>query len=264
MYNGSNNDREVLIMIFYFSGTGNSKYCADMLADKLEDIVINTADFIKKDGKFNSDKPLIFVCPTYAWKIPKVFADFIKKSNFSGNNNAYFIMTCGGETGNAQKEITDLCMQKGFIYRGLLPIVMPDNYIVLFPAPKEEQISQMIEKAHKKINDNINIIKKLGNFKPLNTNAFDNLKSGAINTGMYKFFIKTKKFKVENTCISCGKCEKVCPLNNIKLINNKPVWGNDCTHCMACISYCPVSAIDYGKATKGKRRYTCCEYKKER
>lgn len=103
-------------MIFYFSGTGNSKYCADMLADKLKDIVINVAEYIKKEGKFNSDKPLIFVCPTYAWKIPKVFADFIKKSKFSGNNNAYFIMTCGGETGNAQKEIIDLCMQKGFIY----------------------------------------------------------------------------------------------------------------------------------------------------
>ena len=36
-------------MIFYFSGTGNSKYCADMLADKLEDIVINVAEYIKKE-----------------------------------------------------------------------------------------------------------------------------------------------------------------------------------------------------------------------
>lgn len=249
-------------MIFYFSGTGNSKYCADMLADKLEDIVINVAEYIKKEGKFNSDKPLIFVCPTYAWKIPKVFADFIRKSKFSGNNNAYFIMTCGGETGNAQKEIMDLCMQKGFIYRGLLPVIMPDNYIVLFPAPKE--ISKIMENAHKKINDNIDIIKKLDNFTPLDTNAFDNLKSGAINTGMYKFFIRTKKFKAENTCISCGKCKEVCPLDNVKLINGKPVWGNDCKHCMACISYCPVGAIEYGRATKGKKRYTCCEYKKER
>ena len=205
-------------MIFYFSGTGNSKYCADMLADKLDDKVINTVDYIKKEGKFNSQKPLIFVCPTYAWKMPKVFADFIRKSSFSGNNNAYFIMTCGGETGNAQKEIKDLCMQKGFRYRGLLPIVMPDNYIVLFQAPRDEQILKMLKNTHKKIEDNINIIKKLDNFTPLDTNAFDNLKSGAINTGMYKFFIKTKKFKAENTCISCGKCERVCPLDNIKLI----------------------------------------------
>lgn len=49
-------------------------------------------------------------------------------------------------------------------------------------------------------------------------------------------------------------CKK-CPLNNIKLINGKPVWNKNCTHCMACICYCPVKAIEYGKKSKNKPRY---------
>jgi len=44
-------------------------------------------------------------------------------------------------------------------------------------------------------------------------------------------------------------------LNNIHLENGKPVWGKNCTHCMACICYCPKEAIEYGKKSKGKPRY---------
>mgnify|MGYP002728531920 CR=1 FL=1 len=56
-------------------------------------------------------------------------------------------------------------------------------------------------------------------------------------------------------CIGCGKCAKMCPLNNIKLKNSKPVWGKNCTHCMACICLCPTEAIEYGKKSVGKPRY---------
>lgn len=40
-----------------------------------------------------------------------------------------------------------------------------------------------------------------------------------------------------------------------KATARKPVWGDNCTHCMACISICPVSAIEYGNKTQKKRRY---------
>ena len=41
----------------------------------------------------------------------------------------------------------------------------------------------------------------------------------------------------------------------IQLRENKPVWGRNCTHCMACICYCPTEAIEYGKKSIGKPRY---------
>ena len=56
-------------------------------------------------------------------------------------------------------------------------------------------------------------------------------------------------------------CEKLCPLNNIELQNKEPVWGTNCTHCMACICGCPKEAIEYGRISKGKVRYQCPEYK---
>ncbi|MBS5951111.1 MAG: EFR1 family ferrodoxin, partial [Clostridium sp.] len=53
----------------------------------------------------------------------------------------------------------------------------------------------------------------------------------------------------------CGKCVKLCPLNNIELVKGKPKWGEKCTHCMACISRCPKEAIEYKNKTKGRNRY---------
>ena len=63
------------------------------------------------------------------------------------------------------------------------------------------------------------------------------------------------RLKLHSACIGCGKCEKLCPLNNITLQNARPVWGTNCTQCMACICYCPTRAIEYGKKSAGKPRY---------
>lgn len=97
-------------------------------------------------------------------------------------------------------------------------------------------------------------------FPPISVGKWDGLKSGVVNQAFYRFYAKAKKFYAKDTCISCGKCQHVCPLNNIHLENGKPVWGAQCTHCMACISKCPVEAIEYGKATRNKQRYLCPPY----
>lgn len=85
---------------------------------------------------------------------------------------------------------------------------------------------------------------------------YDKIMSSAVNTIFYPMFVKADKFMATDACISCGKCVQVCPLNNVQLKNGKPAWGSNCTHCMACICYCPAEAIEYGKKSEGKPRYT--------
>ena len=56
-------------------------------------------------------------------------------------------------------------------------------------------------------------------------------------------------------CISCGLCERVCPVRNIERPNGHPVWQHRCVECLGCLHICPKEAIDFGAETKGRRRY---------
>lgn len=46
-----------------------------------------------------------------------------------------------------------------------------------------------------------------------------------------------------SVCTGCGKCEKLCPMKNIRISDGKAVSGNMCTLCYRCFSNCPQKAI---------------------
>lgn len=251
-------------MIVYYTGTGNSRYCAQLLAEKLGDNLLNSFHYMKNKiaAELISDKPWVFVSPTYCWQLPHIFEDFIKSANFDGSKDAYFVMTCGSDIGNAGEKIWKLCQEVGLDYKGVLQVVMPENYIAMFEVPQPELAKRIVIVAKRPLIRIVKYINKGLNLPDSKVKLMDKLKSGPINPLFYKLIVKAKPFYVTETCVGCGKCEKVCVLNNITLKDGKPVWGADCTHCMACICGCPAEAIEYGKRSQGKPRYQCEEYKK--
>lgn len=166
-------------------------------------------------------------------------------------------MTCGDSIGNAGKYLKNLCSKIEMNYRGCLEVVMPENYIAMFKTPNEKEAISMIDKAEPIIDQAIADLKLGQDFCDRKISVVDRLSSGLVNDLFYPLFVHDKKFYVTDACISCGLCEKVCPLQNIKLVNGKPIWNHHCTHCMACISHCPKEAIEYGKHSRGLPRYTC-------
>ena len=66
---------------------------------------------------------------------------------------------------------------------------------------------------------------------------------------------RVKKFAASDACVSCGTCEKICPRNNIRLANGRPVFGDSCIGCLSCVQYCPKAAINIGKITEKRERF---------
>ena len=246
-------------MILYFSGTGNSEYVANFIAEKIEDEVENLFDRIRHEdySPMESDRPWVVVVPTYAWGIPKPVEMFLRKTDFIGSQEMYFVMTCGQDNGASGKHLYKMCDGVNLKYMGCAEIVMPDNYIVMFKPSTEEESLKIIDNSKQDIFEAIKYIAAGNPIPEKKVRLIDWITSGPVNKGFNEFYIKPRKFKVSDACTRCGFCESVCPLGNIHYINESPVWDDQCIHCMACISKCPQKAIEYGRKTKGKERYIC-------
>jgi len=186
--------------------------------------------------------------------------EFIKSGCFQGNKNTYFVLTCGGDSGNAQSHCRALCEEKGLQFQGMAEIVMPNHYIVMFDAATVEKEQSLMAAVAPTLEKSIECIRNEQKLPTKKTSLADKLKSSLIGTGFNKYYIKADKFFTTDACTACGKCAELCPLGNISLQNSKPEWQQNCTHCMACICSCPTEAIEYGQSTKGKRRFICPEY----
>ena len=244
-------------MVLYFSGTGNSRYVAQRVADALGDepFIVNDRIKARDTSSVKMDEHLVIVTPTYAWRIPRLVENWLRRTEFPGAQQAWFVMTCSNEIGNAVKYNHAICRDKQLTYMGTAQIIMPENYIAMFNVPQAEEARQIVSKAEPDIDCAISAIREGQAFPTPRNNPYDRIMSGPVNPIFYSFCVKAKAFAAGDACIGCGQCAKLCPTNNITIQNGRPVWGGDCTHCMACICHCPVEAIEYGKKSVGKPRY---------
>lgn len=248
-------------MILYFSGTGNSRFAAERIAAVTGDPMVSLNERIRchDETAIENETRLIFVAPTYAWRLPRVVEAWIEKTALPHSAEAYFILTCGDSAGNAAKYAQKLCARKGLRFMGLRCVIMPENYIAMFDAPEAQQAKAIVKKAVPEIDELGRQIAAGEPLPPQKIGLMDRIYSTAVNPVFYKFVVSAKAFRVDEACVGCGNCANVCPLGNITLQDGKPVWGKACTHCMACICLCPKIAIEYGTNSVGKPRYRCPE-----
>lgn len=245
-------------MILYFSGTGNSEYVAQRIKDIVDDEILNLFTKIKHQDytAITSTQPWIIVAPTYGWRIPRILEAWLNNTELLGNKDIYFVMTCGGDIGNATKYIEKLVQAKAMNYKGVAEIIMPENYLALFSTPSQNEARAIIQRAEVVIDKTGELIKQHATLPQKSIKLKDKLSSGIVNDLFYSLFVHDKKFYTTDKCVGCKKCAQICPLNNITIKDGKPAWLKNCTHCMACIARCPTKAIEYGKRSKGKERYT--------
>ena len=247
-------------MILYFTGTGNSRFLAKQVAQRLEDEAVDCGALIRqgRHPEFSSQTPYVFVCPTYAWRMPRVFTDWIRSCRFSGDRRAYYLLSCGAGVGAAERYARALSEAMGFTHMGMARIKMPENYVAVFSAPPAHRVPGILLRAKAQAAAAAERIRARQPLERLPVTPLGRLCSGVINDGFYRT-VGAEKFYATDACVGCGTCVEACMLNNITLREGRPVWGGSCTHCMACICRCPAGAIEYGSHSKGKRRYVCPE-----
>ena len=240
-------------MIFYFSGTGNSRWAAEQIAaltgDRTQDIgAVSQAPDLRQEPQIG----LVF--PIYAWGAPEPVIQFAASL---GRTDAFTfgVCTCGSEAGHAMKKLSAL-----YPLCSCYSLVMPNNYILGADVDPAPEIKRKIAAAQEEIQRLSQEIVQRKRICRVKEGSLAGLKSSLVNFGFNRFARSAKAFRAEDSCTGCGLCAKNCPAAAISLTDGRPVWGSRCYQCMRCINSCPQKAIQYGARTEQRGRYTIEPY----
>jgi NAD-dependent dihydropyrimidine dehydrogenase PreA subunit/flavodoxin len=246
-------------MIFYFSATGNSLYAAERLGMALDEKLINITDAVRKQEfkyQLAEGEKVGFIFPVYFYGLPTIVDDLVRKLKLEGGDRPYIfsVITCGEKIAGADKQFARKLAKSGYSINGSFFLPMTNNSVLWYELPSPEE--QMIESAAAdvKLQKIADVINKGGSGEC--SSGF----TGSLKTAVMHYFYmhgrRTTKFYAEGTCTGCGLCERICPCNAIKMTDGRPKWvAEQCVQCLGCINRCPVAAIQYGSATKNRRRY---------
>jgi ferredoxin len=235
--------------IYWFSGTGNSLYAAKNLSAALGDIpLVQITNEPPSCAVGGEGAKIGFVFPSYYWNLPRAVRSFVNKLDIKPGTYIFAVITMGSTGYGTIAAIEKVLKAKGrrLIYgKG---IKMPDNYILLYNPSNPIKCDEILNKNDKRLREiaaEITAGKKSISKLPLSFNS------------MYKNIEKLDaKYTAGNNCTSCGLCEKICPVRNIRLESGRPEWLHRCEQCCACISWCPAKAIEYGSKTASRNRYS--------
>ncbi len=237
--------------ILYNTSTGNCLYVAKKIKDAFENCELISIPKALREGNFEFEDEIIgFIYPIHYAGVPIVMYDFISKLKINSDAYVFAIGVSGG--GGANTSFYQLNNLLGRKINNHLTVKYISNYTRVKANPTEKRVKNAIEKYDSKIEEFIQALSK-------REQKDASFKSG-IGCLEYKIFMdvvknKDKNFNVNENCIGCNMCEKICPVNNITIEDNKPKWNGKCVDCMACINICPKKAINIGKSTIKKNRY---------
>jgi flavodoxin/NAD-dependent dihydropyrimidine dehydrogenase PreA subunit len=245
-------------VIFYFSGTGNSKHIAERIADKTgETMVFMSQAEIKGDEVYEirEHETIGFVFPVYWYTLPKLVERFVKQLHLSGYQNQYMyaIATYGFSAGNVMDRLEKVLKEKKLKLDGAFGVKMVDNYVVGYDIVSLDKQKDLLDKAEVEIEKIIPMIEKQESIQYLKKGS---LAFASPLTGYaYRKTDHIKKFHVTQSCNGCRQCATQCPCDTIEMVNGKPVWTGDCTFCLKCIHGCKQRAVQYGRSTEKRERY---------
>lgn len=251
-------------LVFYFSGTGNTKW----VSEKFREILIAKGQEINLLSVENIDPQEIpkielllkdadiigFANPIYGGNLPPIMMSLIHNIISIANRNRlykpiFFINTFAYINGFGPICTKKLIKNSGLKLIGYLNIQICNN--ISSPVLKVKQISKSkleqrkesavfkLTEFAKKLIEGRNYIEGIGLY--LIPNIFIRMKSKKSIRNNYQ------SLSVDiNTCKKCMQCINHCPTHSISFNNNHFEFAPTCTACMRCYNNCPSFSIMIG------------------
>ncbi len=234
--------------IYWFSGTGNSLYMAKCLSAALGNMPLSQiTGKPPQDTAGGKGATIGFVFPSYYGNLPRAVRAFVDKLDIHPDTYIFAVVTMGALGHGSVGALESVLKAKGNRLSYGRGFKAPANYVLMYNPADTEKSRKSLEKADgllRRYAAEISAGKQIVRKYPITAN------------NLYKDVAALDAdFTVNGDCTSCGLCEKICPVQNIRLEDGKPQWLHHCEHCVACISWCPAKAINYADKTQSRRRY---------
>jgi ferredoxin len=242
-------------ILYWFSGTGNSLVAAKELAARL-----GGAELVPMaralGGEIRTARRVGLVFPVHAFGPPLLVAEFLRKLPVSSETYLFAVATNGGMIGQTFRFMRQILAERALSLAAGWGVHMPGNCLTLYGAESAKKQDRLFAKAPAKLDAIARAVaaEERGTYE----DSYPPLSwlLGLIwRVGTPHFGEADRKFHATGVCTHCGLCERICPVGDIKLVEGRPTWLHHCQQCLACIQWCPVEAIQYGKGTQGRKRY---------
>ena len=250
--------------IYYFTGTGNCLMAARNIAKGM-----GGAELIRITGEMDAPKDAadgktVLVFPVYCGNAPVIVQKFAETVPIADGYVA-LVAVHGGHAVIANPQIASALNKRGITNYKCFELETVHNGAFIAPVPEDDEVRAKLDESYinaEKIGEEI--AKAVAEPLPM----ADGIIAKVAENPMAKMVVFSfnpsemyKDFFTNNECIKCGLCEKVCPMGNITLEDDGPVWHDKCQLCLACLQFCPKQNIQYvhnhvaDHTSVGKKRF---------
>ena len=258
------------MLTLYFSGTGNSKYLAELFSKKMNAKCFSIEDDVDFTTEINTHDTIAFCYPIYNSRVPRIMRIFAHahKPNLIGKR-IVILVTQQKFSGDGARVFTDL------FEAGTVEVIYAEHFNMqqnmgnipiwstLFK-PSAKANEYYINSTNAKMdtvckNISNGIVKKRGFSKGamilglIQGKTWQKDTSEVIPRRLEKKLMK--ELQIHDDCTACNLCIKICPMKNLESHQGKIKHLNNCTICYRCVNHCPQKVITVYIHRKPKWQY---------
>jgi len=250
-------------IVAVFSGTGNARRAAGIVAAELERSgrsveLVDLAAGAEIPALGKGD--LLALCSsTLGFSPPVTVMQRLHSAPRSDGARAAMLCVCGGTmkngtisggwSGAASIVALGVLKRKGWQPAGSADASYPENWTQMTEAARGDARAAIIERGDRES-------RAFGQALAEDRQSFVRRNVLTLTIGRFiGFFFRLAASKIlgsmyiaDDTCTSCGLCERTCPAHAIVMVDGTPRWTTKCCDCNRCINVCPSSSIQTSTA----------------
>ena len=256
------------MLMLYFSGTGNSKYIAELFCKQMDAACHSIEEKLDFAELITNEQTIAFCYPIYASRPPRILRDFVSR-HIEALRGRKIIIFCTQNifSGDGARSFVDLLPENHVEVLYAEHFLMPNNVSNLFfyPMSSERGIKKYVTRAEREMKIVCRNIKN-GTIKKRGFNLISRLLGLPQGVCVPWIEKRTKNsVRINENCNGCNLCVSICPVNNLICENEKtiPIAAGNCIICYRCVNQCPRKAITTMFNAKVRKQYKGINHKGE-